>query len=43
MNTRIREKLIRKGHVFATPVHTEERTFFDWFREVVLGLDSDDY
>lgn len=43
MNTRIRERLIRRGHVFDAPVRTENLAFFDWFREVVLGLDSDAY
>lgn len=41
MNTRIRTRLVRQGHILVVPPHRQdERMFFDWFREVVLGLDS---
>lgn len=43
MDTRIRRKLLRKGHVLAERPCADTRTFLDWFREEVLGLDSEVY
>lgn len=43
MSTRIRRKLIREGHVLAERPCVDTRTFLDWFREEVLGLDSEAY
>ena len=43
MDTRIRRKLVREGHVLAERPCADARTFLDWFREEVLGLDSEAY
>ena len=43
MSTRIRRKLLREGHVLAERPCADARTFLDWFREEVLGLDSEVY
>lgn len=45
MNTRIRTRLLREGHVLAAPPppRAAEKSFFAWFREDVLGLDSEEY
>lgn len=43
MDTRIRRKLLREGHVLAERPCADARAFLDWFREDVLGLDSEAY
>ena len=43
MDTRIRRRLVREGHVLAERPHVDTRAFLDWFREEVLGLDSEAY
>ncbi len=43
MSTRIRRKLLREGHVLAERPCADARAFLDWFREEVLGLDSEVY
>lgn len=45
MNTRIRTRLLREGHILAAPPppRAAEKSFFAWFREDVLGLDSEEY
>ena len=42
MNTRIHDRLVNKGHQLLEPPE-ERKSFFKWFRESVLGLDSDEY
>ena len=43
MNQRIRRTLIREGHALVERPCADARMFFDWFREEVLGLDSEAY
>ena len=42
MNTRIHDRLVNEGHQLLEPPE-ERKSFFKWFRESVLGLDSDEY
>ncbi len=42
MNTRIHDRLVNKGHQLLEPPE-ERKSFFKWFWESVLGLDSDEY
>lgn len=42
MNTRIHDRLVNEGHQFLEPTEAR-KSFFVWFRESVLGLDSDEY